>query len=71
MNSTIDLASAIWIRSSYSEGNSQCVEVAHLDEFAVALRDSKRGDAGPVMLVSGPQWRAFLGAAGELSDRRL
>ncbi|MDT0305522.1 DUF397 domain-containing protein [Streptomyces sp. DSM 44917] len=93
MNSSIDLTEAVWVKSSYSanngqcvevarlsgarwakssysEGNGQCVEVARLGETSVALRDSKHGEDGPVVLFGGAPWRAFLAAAGPLPGRR-
>ncbi|GAB2578347.1 DUF397 domain-containing protein [Streptomyces capparidis] len=58
-------AGAAWFKSSHSNGERNCVEVAFLDGgAAVALRDSKDGGAGPVLLFTAEQWRAFLRRAG-------
>jgi uncharacterized protein DUF397 len=66
----VDLTGAKWIKSTRSEGNAQCVEVAHVGERVVALRDTKNLGTGPVMIFTGPQWNAFIGGAADgLFDR--
>ncbi|MDP5313182.1 DUF397 domain-containing protein [Streptomyces poriferorum] len=45
-------------KSSYSEPNGECVEVARNIPSAVAVRDSKRAD-GPVLLLAPTAWHAF------------
>ncbi|MYS38730.1 MULTISPECIES: DUF397 domain-containing protein [unclassified Streptomyces] len=50
---------AEWFKSGYSNGEVQCVEVAHLGT-AVAVRDS-RVRAGPVLTCAAGGWRAFIG----------
>lgn len=54
----VDLHDAQWIKSSYSNGNGSCVEVAYLPG-AVATRDSKQ-QAGPVLTTSVEEWKAFV-----------
>lgn len=55
----VEPARAVWRKSTYSSGNSACVEVAFLDD-AVAVRDSKdRG--GPVLVFASQEWEAFVG----------
>jgi hypothetical protein len=55
----VDLAQAVWRKSTYSGGNGECVEVAFVDD-AVAVRDSKdRG--GPVHVFPPREWDAFVG----------
>ncbi|MEU3031363.1 DUF397 domain-containing protein [Streptomyces incarnatus] len=57
---------AEWFKSSHSNGNGSCVEVAHLDD-AVATRDSKE-QAGPILTSTFEGWQAFIGSVvkGEL-----
>ncbi|MET8741777.1 MULTISPECIES: DUF397 domain-containing protein [unclassified Streptomyces] len=45
-------------KSSYSEPNGECVEVARNIPHAVAVRDSKQSD-GPVVLLGPAAWDAF------------
>ncbi|HXT43083.1 MAG TPA: DUF397 domain-containing protein [Pseudonocardiaceae bacterium] len=44
-----------WHKSSYSSGTGNCVEVAP----GVHVRDSKLGEASPVLTVTGPAWTVF------------
>lgn len=57
----VDLDHAVWRKSSYSGGGSQCVEVAFVTD-AVAVRDSK-DPAGPALVVTPAGWAAFVHAA--------
>lgn len=53
-----------FVKSSYSSGNGECVEVARNVPHAVAVRDSKRSD-GPVIVLGPAAWDAFrAGLAG-------
>ncbi|MFF9567439.1 DUF397 domain-containing protein [Streptomyces sp. NPDC014685] len=54
---------AEWFKSSHSNGNGNCVEVAHLDG-AVAVRDSKQ-QAGPVLTCASEGWQTFIGSVAE------
>ncbi|MFJ9054341.1 DUF397 domain-containing protein, partial [Streptomyces bacillaris] len=45
-------------KSSYSEPNGECVEVARNIPRTVAVRDSKR-PGGPVVTVAPDAWGAF------------
>jgi hypothetical protein len=56
--STLDLSGARWRKSSWSNSNSNCVEVAGNLPDAVAVRDSK-DPAGAVLFITPAQWRAF------------
>ncbi|MDJ0461963.1 DUF397 domain-containing protein [Streptomyces sp. H27-C3] len=47
-----------FMKSSYSSGNGECVEVALNMPGAVAVRDSKR-PAGPLVLLAPAAWDAF------------
>ena len=55
-----------WIKSSYSGGGNNCVEL-NLDGSAVGVRDSKQGGAGPVLEVTSAALAAFTASinAGE------
>ncbi len=50
-------------KSSYSQAESNCVEVAHTAPGGRAVRDSKRHD-GPHLAVSPETWGAFLAQFG-------
>jgi len=52
-----DQPRVVWRKSSFSNGQANCVEVAMLDD-AVAVRDSK-DPAGPVLVFTPTEWRAF------------
>lgn len=53
-----DLSGARWFKSSHSSGGSDCVEVAHLSEGMVGVRDSKN-PAGPALVFTPGEWDAF------------
>ncbi|GAA4679487.1 DUF397 domain-containing protein [Streptomyces youssoufiensis] len=60
-----DLMDAGWFKSSYSNGQAECVEVRISDDV-VAMRDSKAPHGG-MLVVSPDEWCAFVGSvvAGE------
>lgn len=49
-----------WRKSSYSPNNNNCVEVG-IAQRQCAVRDSKLGDAGPVLAFPARTFAAFLG----------
>ena len=51
-----------WIKSSRSFSNSNCVQVAHLPDGTVGVRDSKNPDAA-ILRFTPAEWQAFLGGA--------
>ncbi len=58
--SSIDFSGARWRKSSYSNGQANCVETAAIgqDGRFVAVRDSKT-PAGPVLTFQPRAWRRF------------
>jgi hypothetical protein len=50
----------VWRKSTRTNGQGACVEVAHLDAV-VGVRDSKNR-TGPVLAFDPTDWRAFLTA---------
>ncbi|MEU2608635.1 DUF397 domain-containing protein [Streptomyces albus] len=58
-----ELESAVWFKSSRSNGQAECVEVAFLADV-VATRDTK--DRDRATLVFAPQqWQAFVTSAAQ------
>ncbi|MFF8694020.1 DUF397 domain-containing protein [Streptomyces sp. NPDC015144] len=55
-----------FVKSSYSSGNGECIEVARNVPRTVAVRDSK-DLTGPVLLVGSAAWDAF--TAGLVQSR--
>ncbi|MEU1983470.1 DUF397 domain-containing protein [Nocardia sp. NPDC019395] len=59
-----DLSTAQWFKSSRSQGDGNCVEVAFLGDGLVGVRDSKN-PAGPALVFRPEDWDGFLtGLAG-------
>lgn len=58
-----------FVKSSYSSGNGECVEVARNIPHAVAVRDSKQLD-GPVLLLAPAAWDAFRETLGQARHTR-
>ncbi|MEU6059745.1 DUF397 domain-containing protein [Streptomyces sp. NPDC047097] len=54
-----DLTDVVWRKSSYSNGQYECVEVAVLPNGHVAARDTKALGHGPALVFTTHQWRAF------------
>ncbi|WP_433681431.1 DUF397 domain-containing protein [Nocardia sp. CA-119907] len=55
---SIDLSAARWFKSSRSAGGSDCVEVAHLANGQVGVRDSKN-PTEPALIFTPHEWDAF------------
>lgn len=51
---------SLWVKSSLSFCNSNCVEVANLPGGHIGVRDSKDTE-GPVLRFTPGEWHAFLG----------
>ena len=56
-----ELTGAVWRKSSRSNGQGQCVEIA-LAPTAVAVRDSKH-PTGAVLTFTPAEWAAFVAGA--------
>jgi hypothetical protein len=54
--------SAIWVKSSLSFANGNCVEVARLPGGEIGVRNS-RDPGGPVLTFTPGAWDAFVGRA--------
>jgi hypothetical protein len=65
---TDPLTNLDWRKSSYSNGQANCVEVADAGQD-IAVRDSKEPD-GPVLVFGAGEWRAFVSGltAGEFDQ---
>ena len=59
----------VWIKSSFSAANSNCVEAARLSDGRISVRDSKDPYGGTLQFTPA-EWRAFLGGVrnGEFDD---
>ena len=53
---------AIWVKSSLSFSNGNCVEVTELAGGSVGVRNSREPD-GPVLRFTRGEWEAFLAGA--------
>ncbi|AJP03051.1 regulatory protein [Streptomyces cyaneogriseus subsp. noncyanogenus] len=60
MTNTPDLTTAVWRKSSYSDGgDNNCVEIAENCPGTVPVRDSKLS-AGPVIVFGAGSWSSFV-----------
>ena len=68
MTTARDLRTAVWRKSSYSNGDGgACIEVADGLPGLVPVRDSKESD-GPALVFPADSWASFVSAVrlGEL-----
>lgn len=54
-----DPSMAVWIKSSYSQGGNDCLEVATGHPTAAPVRDSKN-PLGPKLVFRAESWSAFV-----------
>ncbi|MEV0182559.1 DUF397 domain-containing protein [Streptomyces sp. NPDC050625] len=54
-----DLGTAVWIKSSYSAGGNDCLEVTHDSPTLIPIRDSKT-PLGPKLMFRAEAWSAFV-----------
>lgn len=60
MNRTLDLGTAVWRKSSYSDGGqTNCLEVSDDHPGTVPVRDSKLPHS-PILVFGAGSWGAFL-----------
>lgn len=65
----IDLSTAAWRTSSFSNGTGACVEIALLDDGRTAVRNSNHPDAGVVLFTRAEMDAYIKGVkAGEFDD---
>lgn len=57
-----DFAGARWTKSSRSTTQNSCVEVARAGN-TIGVRDSKKGDASPILEFAPAELAAFIAAA--------
>ncbi|GGX24594.1 DUF397 domain-containing protein [Streptomyces lomondensis] len=60
MTNTPELTTAVWRKSSYSDGGANnCLEVADNCPGTVPVRDSKQPQ-GPILVFGATSWTSFL-----------
>lgn len=62
-STALDLTEAIWVKSSYSGGQGECLELAHNIPALAPVRDSK-DPSGPVIPFGRAAWGAFVAHLG-------
>lgn len=63
MANCVEVSRPEWRKASASANNPNCVEVRGLWRGSVGIRDSKLGEASPVLDVAPDEFAAFLKAA--------
>ena len=54
----LDLANAVWRKSSFTQASGECVEIAFPEPTVAGIRDSKDPDGG-MLVTSFQAWDAF------------
>ncbi|MFF5143245.1 DUF397 domain-containing protein [Streptomyces sp. NPDC013157] len=55
-----DLSATTWIKSSYSQGGGNCLEVTAAHPTLIPVRDSKTAPHGPTLTFLPETWSAFV-----------
>ncbi|GHC58673.1 DUF397 domain-containing protein [Streptomyces cinnamoneus] len=64
-----DLSAAVWRKSTYSDGQEDCLEVAdNIPTGLIPVRDSKN-PAGPALLIEAGAWSAFVASLKAAAPR--
>jgi hypothetical protein len=58
-------ATAVWRKSTYSNPNNNCLEVALLPDGGAAVRDGKQHSASPILQFSKKEWEAFIAGVSD------
>ena len=58
------MTGAVWRKSSHSNGQAECVEIAFLKDGSMAMRDSKHPTGGALMFSPG-EWHTFVVIVGD------
>lgn len=58
-----EISRAAWQKSSFSDYNGSCFEVARLRCDRVGVRDTKDSGVGPVLVFNDNEWGAFIKGA--------
>jgi hypothetical protein len=59
------ISQATWRKSTFSSMNGNCVEVSYVLPNLVGIRDTKDNGTGPVLVLTGAEWDAFIAGAKE------
>lgn len=68
--SKAEVRAAVWSKSSVSNYNGSCFEIARLRPDRIGVRDTKDNGAGPILVFTQQEWVAFVGGvkAGEFDS---
>jgi len=69
-NGIVDRSGLSWRKSSYSNHQSACVELAGIDRESIAFRDSKDPD-GPILIFTRSEAMAFMAFIDQVTAGRI